>query len=360
MSLQSRLNELYQFCKASVPQFNISPGTVLNDFLSAVAVQLSSFEAYFNSGIQNAFVSTAVGSALDALALDHGLTRNAATAATGTITLTRSDTSSAANYPSGIIVSTVNLDPTTNVNFVTTAPLNFPAGVATASISAICQTVGGQGNAAAGSISAIISTQPGLSAVTNTANMTGGTNAESDTSLRARIFGTLMPQNSVARINSGVLATPGIFSSATFDQQDGLGSVYTYACDGSGALSTTLKASVQSAINSNKSLGSTASVFAPTVTTVNVAYNYAAQSGFQAANVVAAINAAIRAYFNSLVIGQSIRAYDISSRVIGNTQGFTAVQGVLDFQLTNPSGFQTALPWQLFVLGTITPTQVAN
>lgn len=359
MSLSTQLNNFYAFCKANVPQFNISPGTVLNDLLSAVAAVVASYEATFNNGIQGAFVSTAVGSALDALGLDRGVSRTGASNASGTLIFTRADTSGVLSLPAGVIVSTVNLDPTTNVNFSTLSPATFNAGVASVSVSAVCSTAGSLGNIGAGTISNIVSVAPGVTAVTNPTAMTGGTDSESDASFRVRIWQTLTPQNSVTRINGAVLGVSGIFSAATFDQQDGLGNFIVYACDQSGALAVPLKTTVQSAADGSKSLGTVGTVYTPTVTPINVAYNFAPQTNFVAATVQSDINSVIRAYFGSLVIGQTIRPYDITSRVIGNVSGFSAVSGVLDFQLTSPSAYQIALPWQLYTLGAIAATQIA-
>jgi len=338
----------------------MAPGTVLNDLLSAVAVQVASFDAYFSGAITNAFVSTAVGSALDALALDHGLTRNSAALATGTLTFTRSDTTTALNLPTGIIVSTNNLDPTTNIRFSTLAPINFAPGVSVLSVNASCLATGSVGNIGAGTVTSIMSSVPGILSVTNPSNMSGGTDAEADAALRARIFASLLPQSTVARINAAVLGVSGIFTAATFDQQDGEGNCYVYACDPAGNLSTPLQTNVQSAADSNKSLGSIVTVIQASTVTVNIAYNFAPMANFSAANVQASINAAITAYFSSLSLGATVRPYDITSVVIGNVVGFTTVNGIQDFQLTSPSAFQTTLPWQLPILGNITATQISS
>lgn len=354
-SLQNRINSLFQYLKAAMPQLNTSTGTVAAGLLSGFASEMTHIESAFSTAALNAFLTTATGSALDALARDHGLSRDAAAPATGTATLSRSDTSTVLNGNAGALLSTNNLDATTNQQFITTQGFSFAVGQASVNVPVVAQTAGSAGNIGAGTLTLVLSTLAGVSTVTNSALFTGGVDAETDAALRVRVLASLTPQNTVTRINAAALGVTGIASAATFDQQDQLGSVYVYACDSSGnlAANSVLANSVKSAVDGAKSLGSTTSVMAPVTTTLNINYDYAVDPNFQVATVQQAINNMLTAYFSGLKIGQNVRPFDIIQRIIGVTPGFSAISGVVNFKLNTPSSTQVALPWQLYKIGNV-------
>lgn len=361
MSLSTRINQLFQYWKAAFPQLNISPGTVSSAIGSGVGMLQNDNDVLVDQIQQNAFIQTATGNALDALAADRGIIRNPASAATGSVTLTRSDSSTNLSGSAGVQISTNNNDPTTNIVFTTTSGFTFTVGQLTASVSAVADTPGSVGNIATGGLTNLITTINGVVSVTNNMPMTGGADRETDTALRQRIFASLTPANSLTRLKGVVLGITGVASAAVFDQQDFNGNFLVYANDVSGTLYTPLQNTILNTVNANKPLGTTGTILAPTMTLITIGYSYAVQSGWAPATVQNAINVAINNYFNALVIGQTFRVYDMVSQILGNVPGKQAVPGILDFLITTPiTAFQTALPWQIFRPGTITATQITS
>lgn len=356
------LNNLYSYVKSANPAVNTSPGTVFAQLLDAVTSLIYQTNYNLQSAQGNAFLSTAQGSYLDALGNDHGLTRIQATSATGTIILSRSlaNSSGFLNIPIGSIFGTNNIDPTTNVFFSTTTTGTMNAGQSSVSIPVICTVSGALGNVNPGTITAIVSAVGGSLSVINNASMSGGSNQETDDSFRFRIYAALAPENTLTQIINAASAVSGVSSAVAFDQQDLKGNFYVYACSQGGSLSANLSQSVLSAANAAKSLGTTGTVFAPTVTPINISYSYTTATGFTPATVSAAVNAIIESYFNTLAIGQNVNIYNIMQQIIGNVPGFPTVPGLEMFQITVPSGTLTALPWQLYTLNQITATQVTS
>ena len=134
--------------------------------------------------IQLIFPEWSYGEFLDAHATTRGMTRKAATPATGEITITGAV---GTVIPEGSMFSTASLnteDPA--VSYVTTAAATIPAsGSVTVAIE--CAEAGTAGNTTEGTIILLSSSIVGITSVINTEPVTGGTDEETDEALIARI-----------------------------------------------------------------------------------------------------------------------------------------------------------------------------
>lgn len=134
--------------------------------------------------IQLIFPEWSYGEYLDAHAKSRGMTRKAATAATGEVTITGAEN---IIIPAGTTVSTASLnneDPA--VAYQTTEEATIPIS-GTVTVPIVCAQTGTVGNTNPNTIILLGSTVVGITSVTNEEAVSGGTDEESDESLIERI-----------------------------------------------------------------------------------------------------------------------------------------------------------------------------
>lgn len=129
-------------------------------------------------------IDYASGTALDLLTALIGVPRRDAQKATGTVAFSRAS-AAAQDYtiPAGTRVQTESTDP---VAFETDAEATLTTGSTSVDVDVTAVTAGQQGNVAAGTVTVLLSSVPGVESVENGADMTGGADGESDDALRAR------------------------------------------------------------------------------------------------------------------------------------------------------------------------------
>ncbi|MGE5552820.1 MAG: baseplate J/gp47 family protein [Betaproteobacteria bacterium] len=159
-------------------------GSYIWDALSPAAIELALAAGWAQEVLRRGFASTTFGEYLDLRCEEHGITRRAATKATGQVKF-----SGAAGtvVPAGTRVATP-ADPAsgaTAVEFATTADVTLDGtGADYADVEAV--EAGTSGNVPAGAISILVTPVAGVSAVTNLAATDGGLDTEDDASLLAR------------------------------------------------------------------------------------------------------------------------------------------------------------------------------
>ena len=123
------------------------------------------------------------GTFLDEHAKTRKMTRRAATAATGSITITGEENTV---IPAGSLFATAAINDEPSVDYKTLEKVTIPAeGSVTVNVE--CTQTGIIGNTLAGTVILVGSRITGIKSVTNAAAITGGTEVESDESLSARI-----------------------------------------------------------------------------------------------------------------------------------------------------------------------------
>ena len=158
---------------------NKMEGGFCMDNLQAVSEELSRMDTMEVKPIPDkVLLDTAEGAALDRKALDYNESRNPAGVAVGTLLFTGD---AGAVIPAGTEALSGALV------FATTAAARIGAG-GSCEVGAKCQESGPQGNVAAAAITALRAAINGVKSVINPAPFGGGTEAESDTSFRNRIF----------------------------------------------------------------------------------------------------------------------------------------------------------------------------
>ena len=220
---------------------DVSQGSHGWNFLRPTALEISYLCEYvLPQVIQLIFPEWSYGEFLDAHAKSRGLTRKAATAATGEVTITGTP---GTVIPQGSIFSTVSAnvdDP--SVGYATEEAATIPAG-GSVTVGVECTQTGTTGNTSAGTVVLISSTINGVTSVTNAAAIAGGTDEEDDESLRARIeeFDTTQGDSFIGNVSDytrWAKSVAGVGAVTVVPAQDSSGLVTIIVVDSNGAPAT--------------------------------------------------------------------------------------------------------------------------
>ena len=159
-------------------EFDKSVGSFFYDTQKPLAIELESVYAKLEAILLNGFAATAKGGYLDKKVAEQGLTRKAATYATGTVTVSGNV---------GAVISSGDKVASDTIIFTVKQTKNIESS-GTATVNVICDTPGKQGNIPIGAINRFPVTISGLTSVANPSATTGGFNEESDDELRERYF----------------------------------------------------------------------------------------------------------------------------------------------------------------------------
>lgn len=129
----------------------------------------------------------------------RNITRRAATAATGTITITGTQD---ATIPQGSMFSTASVNDSPSVDYLSTETVKIPAS-GTIDVEIVCNKTGTIGNTPKNTIILVSSKLTGITSVTNAEEITGGTEEEDDESLKLRIedYDATQGQSFVGNVN---------------------------------------------------------------------------------------------------------------------------------------------------------------
>lgn len=187
-----------------------TPGTFYADIRTAFALEIERlWDTATTDTVAASLVDYAWGDYLDAHGATLSVARKDAVASTGEVTFTGTN---GTIIGTGAEVSTVQTEADEEaVSFLTTAGGTVSGGTLTLPV--IAAEPGAAGNVAAGAVELVLSTVSGVSAVTNSAAITGGSDIESDAAYRDRIklaWSAAQGSGSVADYERWSLAYPGI------------------------------------------------------------------------------------------------------------------------------------------------------
>ena len=292
--------------------------------------------------------ATSQGADLDSWMADFGVTRLPAIQAAGQVVFSRFAPTIAAVVPSGAQVRasatgqvyTVQADPT-NAAWTGTG-YQIPAGIGSVSVPIVAVAAGLVGNAAIGTIDQIASALPGVDQVANPAPITGGMNAESDASLRAR-FGNFLDSRTRATTTAVSYAIASLRQGlrwATADSQDAQGNPapahFTVTLDdGTGSPSPALIAAASAAVDAVRPVGTSFTVRGPVVLPVTVQVSLVLSAPGQSASVGPLVAAAIGTYAASLGIGSTLPVSRVVALAFGASSAVQAATVLLNGAATD-------------------------
>lgn len=297
--------------------------------------------AYIDWVVRQLFPDTAEKSFLERQASIQGIYRREATAATGTLTVTRT---AGATIP----VGTVFVAADGETRYSTTEEPE----VDESEVPVQCMTIGTGGNREAGETYALVSPLSGVSTEATGSEMAGGTEAESDDSLRDRLTYRLQnpPRGGTATdYVAWAMEVPGVTRAWCFPKELGIGTVTVrFATDGlteNGVPTEGMVSIVSDYIAENAPVTAATTVVAPVAKTVN----------FQIKDLypdTPSVRAQIEAELKSLFIRE---AEPGKALLISHVrQAISSAAGEEDFELVSPTEDIGADVDELLVVGSVT------
>ncbi|MBM6725195.1 baseplate J/gp47 family protein [Pseudoflavonifractor phocaeensis] len=362
---QDTYQNLLQAMLAQVPSTYDKRDTApIPTALGPAAWVLEGFYLILNQVQRQAFVQTAVGEALDMLAVLGGITRNQASAAVMLGVFNEA-------VPIGARFSTIN--GASSINFTVTAATETEY-----QYQLTAETPGTIGNEYTGPILPI-TVISGLTSAQLTEILVPGDNVESDDALRTRLINALNDRpfgGNIAAYRENILAIDGVGAVQVYPTWNGGGTV---ACSilGSDYLpaSEELIQTVQTAIDPPTSglglglapIGAQVTITTPTELTVNVSATLQLSPGYEIGQVQAPIEAAIEAYLltvrqswatNTSTSDVTYAANVYVARITAAILSVTGVVNATNVQLNGGAAdltlTQTGASQQVPILGTVT------
>lgn len=305
--------------------------------------------------------STSTATDLDSWMADFGIvTREAAVAALGSVTLSRYSSTQQATVAPGAILKTADGTQSFAVIADTAqsawnAALGLyvaAAGTASITVTVQAQTAGTGGNIGAGTLTQIASAIA-FDTATNAQAFTSGVNAETDPALLARFQLELqgLQKGIKASVSAAIEALQQGLQFAIVENQTLAGVTqngYFYVVIS--PYTSTLQQQVYGAVDAVRPLTSTFGVFAATQLAANVATTVTAATGYTHAQVAAAVQAAIQAFIATIPLGSGLSW----SQLYAVIWGVAGVADATGLTLNGGTADLAGSPAQAIVAGTVT------
>lgn len=237
----SSVDDIHQVMKDVLPaDLDMSEGNHAWNFTRPTALIASELREFIlPEVIKLAFPEWSYGQFLDGHARARSITRRAATAANGEITITGEVNSI---IPAGSLFSTASVNDEPSVDYKTLEDVKIPES-GSIIVSVECTQNGTVGNTTENTVVLVASKLTGITAVTNEAPITGGTEEEGDESLINRITEYDKSQGdnfvgSAADYKRWATSVPGVGEATIISAQDDTGLVTIILTDANGEAAT--------------------------------------------------------------------------------------------------------------------------
>ncbi len=294
------------------------------------------------------FAQTATGARLEMRAGERGLSRKPASAATGALTFGRSTALwFGVSIPKGTVCASSGAGA---AQYVTTADASLPQGSLTVAVPAAAQEAGAAGNTNSATVTVMVTPPASIETVTNTAPFTGGEDAESDDSLRARLLSAYAaPANgtNAAWYRQAAMACDGIHSANVVPRANGVGTVAVYLGGKGAAPSTGQVQAVSAMLTAAKEINVDVTVQAAGTVAVDVACTVKNGGAGTDAAMVTACRQAILDYFDGLGVAEAATVSAMTAALFST--------GLISDCSFSTAGKATAAN-QLAVIGALTVT----
>lgn len=348
-----KIEEIYQELLAAFAEragFVPENGCDLAVRMWAAAAQIQALGIQADWVLDQSFPQTAQGQYLDYQGQMRGLTRLPATKAAGTIRF------SVAMPPvSDLVIPADTVCMTEQeIRFRTTEAVVLAAGTLQTEAPAEALEGGSNGNATPGAIRILTACPLAVTGCTNPAAFTGGSDEEDDEAFRERIL------ESYQRLPNGANAAwyeqtamnySGVAAARAVGRARGIGTVDVYVATEQGIPGEEVLTGLQAELQEKREIAVDVAVKAPEVQAVDVAVGIAVKAGMTFAEVQAAVEQCVSAFFTGKLLGCPVRLAELGSRIYG-------LDGVENYRFSAPaedlSGNTTMLP----VLGQLAVTEM--
>lgn len=316
--------------------------TVLSSALAAATHLLHGHLDYLSKQL---FPDTSEVEFLERQATLYGLSRIAATFATGTATVTGTN---GTVIPAGTVLQRVD-----GAQYTVNANVTIASGTGTLALTAV--VAGAAGNADAGVVLTFVSPIAGVAATATVVLLSGAADTESDDALRDRLLLRMKQAphgGAAADYITWALEVAGVTRAWSYGQELGAGTVtvrFVRDNDGSGAgiiPDSGEVTAVQSYIDARRPVTAAVTVVAPTAVTLNFTIHLVPSNADTQAAAIAELTDLLQ---RSATPGGTILLSQIRTAI-----GVAA--GVTDFTVTSPATDVTYATGQIPVMGTVTWT----
>lgn len=369
MAIAPSYNEIYDIGKGEAqarrPELSFNVGDVTSSLMHGSAAMADSTILYGASLSKKLYLDTSFGIDLDTLALDrYTITRTPATAATVSLSFTRTSGGAAGNIPAGTTVTTQVDASGQQVSFTTDSPIVVPiTNNGPFTVNATATILGPDGNVSAAAVDTITSTLfDSTFIVTNAASAAGGNDQESDAALRQRCrdYSLTLRRGTAAAIRYGALEVPAVRFASTFEGDFGTGSVVISDQDGNSTLQMIADVTVE--LENWRCLAVPITVIGASPYVVDLTLTVRHVDGFPIDAVASQLVAAVEAKIDAIGPGQTLTQHDIVAAVIAlypsdlSKVNFVAINGngsplSLTSDITPPLTYQKVSPGVITVTG---------
>ena len=320
-------------------------GTDLSARMYALAAQVYALYVQADWVTRQAFPQTAEGEYLDYHAQLRSLERKPALPAQGTVRFTAGEASqSDRSIPEGTVCMTAGL-----VRFATTQAAVLPAGELTVDVPAQALEPGAAGNVSAQTVVSMAVAPMGIASCTNPRAFAGGADGESDGELRERVLDTFrrLPNGANAAFyEQGALSFDQVAAATAVPRPRGVGSVDVIVSTLAGTPGEELLEQLQDYFEQRREIAVDVQVKAPTPVTVNVAVQVKAKGGWDKAQVLDRVEAALEGWFDGTLLGRDVLLAQLGSLIYG-------CDGVENYAVSAPAADLAVDADELPVLGTL-------
>lgn len=318
--------------------------------LHAVAAQVQSLLIQADWVLDQSFPQTAQGQYLDYHAQLRGIVRQEAVQAEGTLRFM-------ADYPLSadltIGAGTVCMT-TENVRFATTEAAVLHAGEQSVDVPAIAVEPGSNGNAVAGTIVWMAAMPAGITSCTNPNAFTGGSDAEEDEALRARILESYqrLPNGANAAYYQKTAMNHDTVAAATVvGRARGIGTVDVYIATAAGTPSEELIEEVRADLQEKREIAVDVQVMAPENREIAIAAQVEPDDSHTFEEVKVNVEEALAQYFSGKLLGKPITLAQIGNLIY-------SAEGVANYHLSLPEADLAADAKVLPTLGDVTISEL--
>lgn len=313
--------------------------------LYAAAAQVQALEIQGEWVLAQSFPQTAQGAYLDYHADARGLSRLEGTKAQGVLRFSVGSAAAAAlTIPAGTVCTTED-----GAAFQTTEEVILPAGATEVDVEAEAVEPGRGGNAASGTITVMTACPVGVTACTNPAVFSGGSDGEDDESLRERVLESYrrLPNGANASwYEQTAMSHEGVAEAQAVGRARGIGTVDVYIAVEEGAPESALLEAVRADLQERREIAVDVQVLAPVEEQVNVTASVAVEDGYGFEEVRIRVEEAVAAFFNGRLLGKGVRVAELSSIIF-------RLEGVQNVKLSTPTADIAARQGVLPLAGTV-------
>ncbi len=314
--------------------------------LYAAAAQIHALLLQAQWVLEQGFPQTAQREYLERLAALRGISRSVATCATGFL---RFGVSSAISGDLSVKSGTTCMTDT-GIRFATTEDAVLSAGTLYVDVPAMALEPGRAGNVAANTVTIMAAMPTGVKACTNPEAFSGGDDAESDESLRARLLDSFirLPNGAnAAYYEQTALSFTGVAAAKAVGRPRGIGTVDVYVATDAGIPGEELLTAIEDYLQARREISVDLQVLAPEEETVNISVALKASQGHTFDQAKAQADDALRNAFTGSLLGKGVTLAALGELLYH-------LEGVENYRFVSPTADVPASPTVLPRLGTLT------